>query len=85
MLALKDFPPKSTVHGYFDLWSWDGTLDHMRDALYVAVREKEGREASSTAAIVDSQSAKPGAKGGRPSIRSAMTRARGPRASSATC
>ena len=23
----KDLPPRSTIHGYFDLWSWDGTLD----------------------------------------------------------
>jgi len=23
----KDLPPRSTVYDYFDLWSWDGTLD----------------------------------------------------------
>jgi transposase len=23
----KVLPPRSTVHDYFDLWSWDGTLD----------------------------------------------------------
>ena len=23
----KDLPPRSTVHDYFSLWSWDGTLD----------------------------------------------------------
>ena len=28
----KDFPPKSTVHGYFDLWAWDGTLERMHEA-----------------------------------------------------
>jgi len=22
----KDLPPKSTIHGYFDLWTYDGTL-----------------------------------------------------------
>ena len=22
----KDLPPRSTVHGYFDLWSWGGTV-----------------------------------------------------------
>ena len=25
----KDLPPRSTVHGYFDLWSWDRTLDRI--------------------------------------------------------
>ena len=54
----KDLPPKSTVHGYFDLWDWDGTLASVHDALYVAVREQEGREASPTVAVIDSQSAK---------------------------
>ena len=23
----KDLPPRSTLYDYFDLWSWDGTLD----------------------------------------------------------
>ena len=23
----KDLPPRATVHGYFDLWAWDGTMD----------------------------------------------------------
>jgi transposase len=54
----KDFPPKSTVHSYFELWAWDGTLERIHDTLYVAVREQEGREASPSAAILDSQSAK---------------------------
>ncbi len=31
---------------YFDLWSWDGTLDHIHHALYVACREQAAREAS---------------------------------------
>jgi transposase len=48
----KDFPPKSTVHGYFDLWAWDGTLERMHEALYLALRGKEGREASPSAAII---------------------------------
>ena len=48
----KDFPPKSTVHDYLELWNWDGTLERIHHALYVAVRELEGREASPTAAII---------------------------------
>ena len=60
----KDLPPKSTVHYYFMLWDWDGTLERIHHALYVAAREQVGREASPTAAIIDSQSAKSGSKRG---------------------
>jgi transposase len=42
----KDLPPKSTAHSYFMLWDWDGTLERIHHALYVATREREGREAS---------------------------------------
>ena len=59
----KDLPPKSTAHSYFMLWDWDGTLERVHHALYVATREREGREASPTAAIIDSQSAKAAQKG----------------------
>jgi transposase len=59
----KDLPPKSTAHFYFMLWDWDRTLERIHDALYVAVREACGREASPTAAIIDSQSAKAAQKG----------------------
>jgi transposase len=38
----KDFPPRSTVWEYFDLWRYDGTLDRIHETLYVALREKEG-------------------------------------------
>ena len=72
----KEFPPKSTVHWYFMLWDWDGTLERIHHVLYVAVREQEGREASPTAAIIDSQSAKTAQKGGPRSTRRAMMRAR---------
>jgi transposase len=72
----KDLPPKSTAHAYFMLWDWDGTLACIHYVLYVAVREKEGREASPSAAIIDSQSAKAAQKGGRRSIRRASTQAR---------
>ena len=47
------------------LRDWDGTLERLHQLLYVAVREQEGREASPTAAIIDSQSsAKAAQKGG---------------------
>ncbi len=50
----KDLPPKSTVHDYFSLWNWDGTLDRLHHALYLKCREKAEREASPTACIIDS-------------------------------
>ncbi len=49
----KDLPPRSTLYDYFDLWSWDGTLDRIHGALYVECRQRAEREASPTAAIID--------------------------------
>ena len=60
----KDLPPKSQVHDYLELWNWDGTLERIHHALYVAVREQEGREASPTVAIINSQTAKGAQRGG---------------------
>jgi transposase len=80
----KDLPPKSTVYDYLTLWTWDGTLKRLHHALFVQARESSGKEASPTAAIVDSQSVKSAEKGGRASIRRAMTRARRSRARSGT-
>ncbi len=89
----KDLPPKSTVHDYLTLWSWDGTLDRMHQELYLMSRALEGREASPTAGVIDSQSVKSAEKGGPGSTRRAMscrrrarsaTRARKSRARSAT-
>ena len=79
----KDLPPRSTLHDYFDLWNWDGTLDRIHHALYVECRERAGREASPTAAIIDSQSVKSAEKGGF-TTRMAMMRARRSRARSGT-
>ncbi len=80
----KDLPPRSTLFDYLNLWSWDGTLDRMHHALYVECREQSEREASPTAAIIDSQSVKSAEKGGPGLIRMAMMRARKSRARSAT-
>jgi transposase len=80
----RDLPPRSTVHGWFVRWHCDGVLDRLHFALYQQVRELEGRHASPTAAIVDSQSVKSAEKGGGLSIRSAMTRPRKSRARSVT-
>jgi transposase len=71
----KDLPPRSTVHDYLGLWTWDGTLDRLHHELYVKCREKADREASPTAAVIDSQSVKSAEKGGFGSIRPALMRA----------
>jgi transposase len=80
----KDLPAKSTVHDYFDRWRWDHTLDRIHHALYVKCREQMDREASPTAAVIDSQSVKSAEKGGTRSIRTALTPARRSRARSGT-
>ena len=80
----KDLPPRSTVYDYFDLWSWDGTLDRIHHSLYVRCRETEDREASPTAAIIDSQSVKGAEKGGRRLIRPVTTQERRSKARSGT-
>jgi len=79
----KDLPPKSTVHDYFDLWTWDGTLDRMHHALYEQCREQSGREASPTAAIIDSQIVKSAEKGGPRSRRPVTMRVKRSKARSA--
>ena len=72
----KDLPPRSTVFDYLDLWRWDGTLDRIHHELYVRCREQAGRNASPTAAIIDSQSVKSAEKGGPRSTRRVTTRVR---------
>ena len=72
----KDLPPKSTVFAYLDLWSYDGTLERIHYELYVKCREQAEREASPTAAIIDSQSVKSAEKGGPRSTRMATMQER---------
>ena len=79
----KDLPPKSTVYRYFCGWGWSGALDRIHDALFETCRALAEREASPTAAIIDSQSVKSAEKGGSRSIRMGSTRARTSRARSA--
>jgi transposase len=63
-LLPKEFPPKSTVFGYFRrLWE-DGTWPTLHALLVMAAREQAGREASPTAGIVDSQSVRTTESGG---------------------
>ena len=68
----KEFPPYSTVQGYFYPWSRDGTWLTINHALVVMARENEGRQASPTAGVIDSQSVKPR----KVAVRAVMMRAR---------
>lgn len=60
----RDFPPKSTVHGYLQAWRRDGVLDRIHAALREQVRTQEGRDEQPSAGSLDSQSAKSTEKGG---------------------
>ncbi len=42
----KDFPPRSTVYGYFWEWSRYGVLDHMRTPIKVAKIDLDRRAGS---------------------------------------
>src|SRR3954469_8220157 len=58
------FPPWRTIHGYMRAFADEGVWETIRHHLVVMLREREGREASPSAAIVDAQSVKATEKGG---------------------
>jgi putative transposase len=51
-----DFPPKSTVWGYFDEWRHNGTLEAIHDTLRERVRKQEKPGRPRHTASIDSQS-----------------------------
>ena len=74
------FPPWRTVYGYMRAFDGAGVWESIRHHLVVMLREREGREPSPTAAIVDTQSVRTTEKGGL----AATTPPRGSRAARGT-
>lgn len=60
----KEFPPRSTVYGYFRRFWQLGIWARIWMALMMEAREEAGKEASPSAAIIDSQSVKTTESGG---------------------
>jgi putative transposase len=52
----RDFPPKSTVWGYYNEWRHNGTLEAIHDKLRELVRKKERPGRPRRTASIDSQS-----------------------------
>jgi putative transposase len=59
------FPPRSTVYNIFRKFQREDVWEAIWAELHMALRERLGREASPTAAILDSQTVKSAEKGGR--------------------
>jgi len=76
-----DFPPWQTVYHYLRRRPAEGVWARIHHAVLMADRERAGREASPTAAIIDSQSVRTGDQKG---ARAATTRARRSRGASGT-
>jgi transposase len=63
-LLPNDFPPWRTVYRWFAAWRDEGLFERVNHTLVMADRARSGREASPTAAVIDSQSVKTSESGG---------------------
>ncbi len=52
-LLPNDFPPWGTIYRWFAVWRDDGRFERINPALVMADRERVGRNASPSAAIID--------------------------------
>jgi transposase len=62
-LRRDSFPPRSTVYNIFRKFQRDGVWEAIWVELHMALRERIGREASPSAAVLDGQSIKSAEKG----------------------
>ena len=67
-----DLPPWLSCYGYFNRWSRSGLWEKIHAALREADRVRVGREATPSAAVLDSQSVKTTEKGGASARRTSV-------------
>lgn len=69
----REYPNWQTVYQAFRTWDGDGTWEHVHTALREQERQCQGRQATPSAAIIDSQSVKTLQKGGIAATMAART------------